>query len=276
MSVMTEPSVARQRSPWRSVALPSEHGGWGLTAEPVLLGLLVAFSWSGVAIGVAAILAFLVRTPLKLALVDRRRGRSLARTKFARRLAAAELVAIALLAAGATIAVGPGWLIPIAVAAPLIVTELWFDVRSRGRRLVPELCGSVGIASVAAAIVVAGDGSSSLAVAVWLIVAGRAVVAVPYVRAQIDRLRHGDSTTTRTTTTRAEAFQALGVGLAVVGAFVEVDVVLGTIAVALLAGSQLVALRRSHVPPAKTIGIRQMTFGLAVVVATAVGVFIGR
>jgi len=276
MSVVTEPPGARQRSPWRSVALPSEHGGWGLTAEPVLLGLLIAFSWSGMAIGVAAVLAFLVRTPLKLAVVDRRRGRSLARTRLARRLAAAELAAIAVLAAGATIAVGPRWLIPIAVAAPLIVTELWFDVRSRGRRLVPELCGSVGIAAVAAAIVVAGDESASLAIAVWLIVAGRAVAAVPFVRAQIDRLRHGDSTTTRRATTTADAFQAVGVGLAAVGAFVDGGVLLGTVAVGLLAASQLVALRRSPVPPAKTIGIRQMTFGLVVVVATAFGVFIAR
>src|SRR5690606_31573863 len=31
----------RQRSMLRSVALPSEHGGWGLTGEPIVLGLLL-------------------------------------------------------------------------------------------------------------------------------------------------------------------------------------------------------------------------------------------
>jgi hypothetical protein len=31
-----------ERSRLRSVALPSEHGGWGLTLEPAVLGLLVA------------------------------------------------------------------------------------------------------------------------------------------------------------------------------------------------------------------------------------------
>ena len=36
---------AKQRSPLRTVALPSEHGGWGLTLEPVLLGLLVNLFW---------------------------------------------------------------------------------------------------------------------------------------------------------------------------------------------------------------------------------------
>jgi hypothetical protein len=55
---------ASTRSPWRAVVIPSEHGGWGLTLEPVVLGLLVAPSIAGLAIGVAAFLAFLVRTPL--------------------------------------------------------------------------------------------------------------------------------------------------------------------------------------------------------------------
>lgn len=38
------------RSPWRSVALPSEHGGWGLTLEPGLLGL-VALVLAAAAVG---------------------------------------------------------------------------------------------------------------------------------------------------------------------------------------------------------------------------------
>ena len=70
---------AKQRSTLRTVALPSEHGGWGLTLEPVLLGLLVAHSVSALCIGLAAVLAFLARTPLKLAVVDARRGRTLER-----------------------------------------------------------------------------------------------------------------------------------------------------------------------------------------------------
>lgn len=37
----------RQMRLWRQVAVPSEHGGWSLTAEPVVLGLVVAWSWPG-------------------------------------------------------------------------------------------------------------------------------------------------------------------------------------------------------------------------------------
>ena len=73
--------AAHQRSTVRSVALAAEHGGWGLTAEPVLLGLLIAPSWAGLALGAAAMTAFVARTPIKIGLGDLRRGRRLDRTQ---------------------------------------------------------------------------------------------------------------------------------------------------------------------------------------------------
>ena len=42
---------AATRPLWRSVAIPTEHGGWGLTLEPVVLGLAVAPSLAGIALG---------------------------------------------------------------------------------------------------------------------------------------------------------------------------------------------------------------------------------
>ena len=68
---------------WRQVAVPSEHGGWSLTAEPVVLGLVVAWSWPGLALGLAAMLAFVARTPVKFVLVDRWRHRWLDRSRLA-------------------------------------------------------------------------------------------------------------------------------------------------------------------------------------------------
>ena len=52
------------------MALPAEHGGWGLTLEPGLLGLLMAPSAAGVCVALAALVAFLARTPLKVVVVD--------------------------------------------------------------------------------------------------------------------------------------------------------------------------------------------------------------
>lgn len=255
-----------ERPLWRVVSIPSEHGGWGLTLEPVLLGLLLAFSWPGAAIGSAAFIAFLVRTPLKLALIDRRRGRSLPRTRLAARVAVIELVLLVALASTAAGAAGWRWIAPVLVAAPLVAVELWFDVRSRSRRLAPELCGAVGISAVAAAIVIAGDGSWRLAVAAWMILAARSTASIPFVRTQIVRTRRRSVPLAQT-----DAFQIGGATLAIAACAVGRGVLLGTVVVAIVAGLQTIATRRPDIPAVKVIGLRQMIAGLAVVAATAIG-----
>ena len=117
---------------------------------------MVAPSWAGAALAVVAMVAFLARTPVKLVLVDRRRHRWLPRTRLAVRIAAIELVVLTALAAVASTLSGLAWLVPVGLAAPLVAVELWFESRSRGRRLVPELCGAAGIGAFAPAIALAG------------------------------------------------------------------------------------------------------------------------
>jgi hypothetical protein len=150
---MTEP---RHRIPLRSVAMPAEHGGWGLTLEPGILGVLAAPSLAGLLLGVAALVVFLVRTPLRLVLIGRRHhGRSrsalsLERTRLAKRVSAVELVSAGLaLVLAALLAHDPLWWLPAVIATPLFVLALWFDMRSLSRHLVAEIVGSVAIASVA-------------------------------------------------------------------------------------------------------------------------------
>jgi hypothetical protein len=260
-------SVAATRPTWRAVAVPSEHGGWGLTGEPILLGLLLAFSWAGVAIGGAAMLAFLARTPLKLAMVDRRRHRELGRSTLARRIGLAELVAIAALGAVALLVAGWHWLVAVAAALPLFVVELWYDARSRGRRLVPELCGAIGMGAIASAIVVAGDGSVRLAVAAWMILAARSIGAIAFIRTQIMRLHRGV-----VRTRSSDLFQLLAIAVAAAAAVIDPDVMLGSFGVLIIVALHLVWVRRSPVPPAKVLGIRQMALGFGLVAVTAIGV----
>lgn len=121
--------AARERSTLRAVAIPTEHGGWSLTLEPVLLGLLVAWSWPGLSLGVAAMLAFLARTPLKLVLIDGWRGRWLTRTTVAAQVAGSELLVLATLVAAAALTADARFWWPLLAAAPLVAIELWFDMR---------------------------------------------------------------------------------------------------------------------------------------------------
>ncbi len=252
---------------WRRVALPKEHGGWGLTAEPVLLGLLVAFSWAGLAIGAAALLVFLARTPLKLVAVDHRRGRRLERDRLARQVAMVEVGLVVALGLFAIVSVGARWLVPVAVALPLVAVELSYDVRSRSRRLIPELCGAIGVSATAAAIIVAGGGPSRLAVAAWLVLGGRVIASIPFVRVQIQRLRRGEIALGL-----ADALQVVAVAVAAAAVVIDTSVVLGACVVGIMAVAQAIGMRRTPVPPAVRIGIVQTLVGAGVVVVTALGV----
>lgn len=234
--------------------------------EPVLLGLIVAWSGAGVALGVAAFTAFLLRTPAKLVAVDVRRGRWLDRSRLALRIAIVELVMLASAVALAVVLAGWSWLFPLVVAGPLVLIELSFDIRSRGRRLLPELCGAVGITAVAASIVLAADRGDRLAAGVWLVLAARAVGAIPFVRVQIMRLRRGQGQVWH-----SDVAQVTGVAVAAVAVVADRRAMAGLVGVVVLAVMQSVWVRRTPIP-AKLVGLRQMAMGLALVAVTSVGV----
>ncbi len=250
----------------RAVGLPREHGGWSLTLEPALLGMLVMWSGAALTLSIAALFMFTARTPLKYALVDRTRGRRLARTVFAERLTLVEATAIAtLLAVTALIASGP-FLWPYAAASPLLATGLWYDIRSRSRHLVPELAGTVGISSTAAAIVIAGGGSTRLALAMWLVAASRSVASVVFVRMQISRSRSQPHRVWH-----SDLAQLVAVGLLGIGMFV-VDVPFAAVIAMAVAGVFHLTAARRPVPKIAIVGAQQMAIGLGVVFTTALGV----
>jgi hypothetical protein len=262
------PIATGERSTLRAVAMPTEHGGWSLTLEPVLLGLLVAWSGAGLALGVAAMAAFLARTPLKLVLVDRWRGRWLDRTRTAARIATVEvLVLVAFFVVAGWTADAPFWW-PLLAAAPLVAIELWFDMRSRGRRLLPELAGTVGIGSVAAAIALANGTKNATAGGLWVVVAARGAAAIPYARTQVFRTRgrpyrlwHSDLA------------QVLAVVAVAVTWFADALPLAAAIAITAVAAFNIGAVRAAP-RPAKIIGLQQMFFGIAVVAVTAVAVMV--
>jgi hypothetical protein len=254
---------AGARSGLRAVALPSEHGGWGLTAEPVLLGLLVAQSASGWLLGAAAMTAFLARTPLKLALVDLVRHRWLPRSRKAVLVAGCELALLAVLAGVVTARSGHGWWAPLVAALPLVGVEMWFDVRSRGRRLTPELCGALGIASVAVAIARVGGTSWTVAIGLWVVLAARSVGAVPLARAQVARWRSRP-----VGLTLPRGAQAAAVVVALAGRATGSVPLAPALAIAVAAGWGLWSLQHPPVQP-KVLGYSQMAIGLALVLVTA-------
>ena len=171
--------------PWRSVALPVEHGGWGLLGEPLALGLALAPSSAGACLALSALAAFLSRHPLKLVLMDRRRGVRYPRTALAERwFAGYACFALLSLLAAFALARAPFWL-ALVVAAPLALVLVVADFAGRSRDAVAETAGGVALCASAAAVALAGGAPAAIAFSASALLALRAVGSVLFVRARI-------------------------------------------------------------------------------------------
>lgn len=251
----------------RSVALPVEHGGWGLLAEPLLIGLALSPSRAGLGFTLAALGAFLARHPLKLLLADRRRGARYARTAVAERVAAA-YGALALTGAALALRSAPpaAWW-PLLLAAPLGAGQLWYDARHQGRRLAPELLGGAALGSTAAAIALAGGWPATVAAALWALMALKAVTSVLYVRARL-RLDRGQPAGVETAVAAQTGALLGAAALAWVGAAPLLSVL--AFAVLLLrAAHGLSAGRRAL--RTRDIGFRELFYGLLTATLMATG-----
>ena len=254
----------------RSVALPIEHGAWGFLLEPALLGLLVAASWAGAALVLAALAALLLQTPLSLALTDVRRGRRYPRTALAWRFAVAYGALLVVAGTAALLLAGSAAiLLPVAIAAPLAVLQLWLDARGRARELLPEAAGAVAMGSLAAGVAMAGGWSLLPALGLWGLLALRAVPAIVYVRARL-RLERGQAFDPRP----SWVLHLAAVGAAAFAAALGAASWVAVLPYAVLAARAARGLAPDRAPvTAKVVGFREIGFGVmtAALLAVAAG-----
>lgn len=253
----------------RTVALPVEHGGWGLSLEPVVLGLLVAPTPAGLFLAFATVGAFLARHPLKIAVADRRKGRRFPRTRMAEAFAAL-YCAFALLSFAAAALPGPtALLLPLGIAAPLAVIQLAYDFTSRSRALLPELSGATAMASVAASIAVAGGWSFAPALALWAILAARVLPTILYVRSRL-KAAHGEKGSPAVVMLTHLAACAVGLVLYLRG----IASLLALMALTILLLRALVG-ENSRPVSARRVGISELIYGAVLVAALAAGHWLG-
>ena len=180
-SVATIP-VKRPAVNVKTIALPIEHGSWGFVFEPLMAGLLIAFSPSALWIALMIVGAFLTRQPLKVLLNAWQAKRDLPQTPVARKfvLIYGSIFTVGLL--GSLYFVPRNALLPFLFVLPLAACQLYFDASRKSRQLLPELTGAVAISSSVAAIALASNWSFPAALALWAIFVARLVPSILYVR----------------------------------------------------------------------------------------------
>jgi hypothetical protein len=265
------PTAASSKRPvtFSSVALPAEHGSWSLVLEPILLGLLVAPTWAGLAAAIGAFAFFLLHRPLKLYLNDRRRGRHYERTKVARQWAFIYGAVGIFFFTMTWVQSGFGSFLPLLLALPLLLIFLIYDQRP-GRHWQAELTAPVAFAAIASTIALAGGWALWPALALWAFMIARAVPAILFIRARL-RLDK-DKTAEPVPAILAHVMAVAGVALLVNASLIPA---LGLAAIIILFGRALWGLSayrwRTSV---KGLGFLETGFGLLSVILVAIGYWI--
>lgn len=201
------PSSAARGTRWKrwvSVVLPREHGSWSLALEPLAFGLIAAPSLAGASLALAVVAAFFARRPLRMLF-----GEVVSAGRAEARGPLAVLVVVAVLAFGVAVMLGGtawlGWLLPVAGAGAVF---LYFDLRAAGRESVAEVAGATAFALLPAALAGLAGWPPLSAVALALVMLGRAVPAVLTVRECLRAAKTGRRAPAAAVLTAAGAFMA--------------------------------------------------------------------
>jgi hypothetical protein len=257
LSVIRVPSLSQ----WRELVLPKEHGSWSLALEPLALGLIAAPSAAGGCLALAVTAAFFARRPLRIAWRDARAER---RRDACMPLAACVGVAVVALVA-AMILGGVSWvlwLVPSSVAGALFLS---YDLRNGGREEAAEIAGAAAFALLPAALAAIAGAAPAVAIALGLVMGGRAVPTVLCVRAA---LRGAKTGVRRPAPALLAAVAALAIGVMLARSGLAPETAGAALAVLSLRAIALLVYPR---PPlrARTIGMIEAALGVAFVFAVA-------
>jgi hypothetical protein len=252
---------------FRPIALPAEHGSWGLVLEPVVLGLLVAPSWEGLMLAVGCVAAFLTRRPFKVIQAEWGRTRS-RRWTIAWAFALAYGVTAVVGIGGAVVLVGFDPLVPLAAAVPLLAVFLAYDFTGQSRSWQAEMAGSMAFAAVAATIPMIGGWPLDLSLALSVVIVARAIPSVLYVRGRL-RLEKGKPHSVRLVL----GSHVLGLGMVwlLVGKGLLPGLVLVAFVVLLVRAAVGLSPLRWRVR-VTTIGFMEIGFGLLTILTVVIGV----
>lgn len=272
MSVRTKESgTTAQNRPirLRTVALPAEHGSWGLVLEPIALGLLVAPTWTGLWLSAFAFFTFLAQRPLKIVLQDNLRNSKRPRTRYAQRFAVVYLTIALTALVLAFLAGGIAPLLALLPAVPFALIFVIYDLRTV-RSWQAEFAAPTAFAAIVVAISIAGGLTWPVALALWVAMVARSVPSVLYIRARLRLVKGRPGSITNALVANTVAL--IVVGLLIAASLLPATALYAFVVLWLRAVGGLSRFRRTIT--ATTLGFIEMGLGALTVGCIAIGFYL--
>lgn len=235
--------------------------------EPLLLGHLVASSLAGWWLVLIALGTFLMHQPLKITLIDVRRGKWYRRTNMALRFVMLYGLMALIGFIGVLTTADARVLLPLIAAVPFMALQLAYNARSDSRALLPELAGAGALGGYATALALGGGWALPDALVLWGIIIARVVPSILYVRARL--LLEKGKPAKGVPAMIAHCAALIALIMLAIADYAPLLVVVAAVILFVRAGHGLSRFRRPT--RATTIGFREIAFGLMVVVLAAVG-----
>jgi hypothetical protein len=271
MQNISIPSTATSRVPFKSIALPVEHGSWGFLFEPLLAGLLIVPSLGGLSLSLFVIGAFLARQPLKFVIGDLTKKKHLPRTGVAIRFAAI-FGGISLLGFSLSVlTVSAQAFIPFVITIPFVIYLLIQDAARQSREIVAELLAAAVLAASISSLAIAGGLGYTLAFVLWLTMLARLIPSVLFVRSRL-RLEKGKDYTVLVPV----ATHIAGLGAVAYFWLASIGSVLTVAASTFLLGRAAIGLSKyGSKMTARQLGVREVIYGVIYAATIVIGYYAG-
>ena len=262
---------AKSRIPAKSIALPLEHGAWGFLFEPLLAGLLIFSTVSGLFLAIFFVGAFLCRQPLKFVVGDILNGKRLPRTTVAVRWLIYFSAIAAFGAVGIYFTAIPRSLIPLVLSAPVGIYLIYQDASRKSREILSELLGAAVLSSSIASLSLAAGKSYLFAASMWMIMLARLIPSILYVRNRLRLEKAKDHSIVLPVAAHIAAILVLAILL-----FYGIGSILTLIVAALLLERAVTGLSvKRKKQTAKQLGVREVIYGSVYALSVVVGFYLG-
>ncbi len=166
----------------RQIALPIEHGSWGFVLEPLILSLIVAYSFPGLLLAVCTFFMFLSHQPIKILFKNKPDDYN---KKIAIFFLIIYLLVILVLFVFVLLSVKLQSLIPFGLSLVVMIIYLSNLYNQKNRELINELSAPISISLLVLSILLFKNWQLEYVISFWIILLSRSVQTTFYVHTKL-------------------------------------------------------------------------------------------